>query len=94
MSLTDWQLGAEDVMASRNLVELGLAEFFQKLENSLVLSAKMYSSSLKVYLLDLKQGERIACLQNQTSLVSQRSMLQPCRSSPSPCLTFIIAPKN
>ena len=63
MSLTDWQSGAEDVMASRNLVELGLgAEFFQKLENSLVLSAKMYSSSLKVYLLDLKQGERIACL--------------------------------
>ena len=62
MSFTDWQSGAEDVMASRNLVELGLAEFFQKLENSLVLSAKMYSSSLKVYLLDLKQGERIACL--------------------------------
>ena len=62
MSLTDWQLGAEDVMASRNRVEFGLAEFFQKLENSLVLSAKMYSSSLKVYLLDLKQGERIACL--------------------------------
>ena len=40
MSLTDWQLGAEDVMASRNRVEFGLAEFFQKLENSLVLSAK------------------------------------------------------
>ena len=40
MSFTDWQSGAEDVMASRNLVELGLAEFFQKLENSLVLSAK------------------------------------------------------
>ena len=48
MSFTDWQSGAEDVMASRNLVELGLAEFFQKLENSLVLSAKMYSSSESV----------------------------------------------
>ena len=40
MSLTDLQSGAEDVMASRNLVEFGLAEFFQKLENSLVLSTK------------------------------------------------------
>ena len=40
MSLTDWQLGAEDVMASRNRGELGLAEFFQKLEHSLVISAK------------------------------------------------------
>ena len=41
MSLTDLQSGAEDVMASRNRGELGLAEFFfQKLENSLVLSAK------------------------------------------------------
>ena len=40
MSLTDWQSGAEDVVASRNRGELGLAEFFQKLENSLVLSAK------------------------------------------------------
>ena len=40
MSLTDWQSGAEDVLASRNRVVFGLAEFFQKLENSLVLSAK------------------------------------------------------
>ena len=40
MSFTDWQSGAEDVMASRNRGELGLAEFFQKLENSLVLSDK------------------------------------------------------
>ena len=40
MSFTDWQSGAEDVVASRNRGELGLAEFFQKLENSLVLSAK------------------------------------------------------
>ena len=40
MSLTDLQSGAEDVLASRNRVVFGLAEFFQKLENSLVLSAK------------------------------------------------------
>ena len=50
MSLTDWQSGAEDVVASRNRGELGLAEFYSGNQSS----AKM--SIIRSTLCDLSYG--------------------------------------